>query len=166
MALMALGEATMHSLAADNMRCCAAASLRSNSLRAMQLSGLTPAHLSHTSAGCLRLTATVPCCVPPLVLCCAVINDVRTRGESCGGVVTCVVRGCPKGLGTPVFDKLEAELAKAMLSLPATKVRARPACAAAVCWWLVGLRLVVVAAVVVDAHAFWWGLDFLIRAHL
>jgi chorismate synthase len=50
-----------------------------------------------------------------------VINDVRTRGESCGGVVTCVVRGCPKGLGTPVFDKLEAELAKAMLSLPATK---------------------------------------------
>lgn len=47
---------------------------------------------------------------------------MRTRGESCGGVVTCVVRGCPKGLGNPVFDKLEAELAKAMLSLPATKV--------------------------------------------
>lgn len=36
--------------------------------------------------------------------------------------MTCVVRGCPKGLGAPVFDKLEAELAKAMLSLPATKV--------------------------------------------
>lgn len=52
----------------------------------------------------------------------AVINNVRTRGESCGGVVTCVVRNCPKGLGAPVFDKLEAELAKAMLSLPATKV--------------------------------------------
>jgi hypothetical protein len=34
-----------------------------------------------------------------------------------------VVRGCPKGLGTPVFDKLEAELAKAVMSLPATKVR-------------------------------------------
>jgi len=49
------------------------------------------------------------------------INAVRTRGESCGGEVTCVVRSCPKGLGTPVFDKLEAELAKAMLSLPATK---------------------------------------------
>lgn len=45
------------------------------------------------------------------------------RGDSCGGEVTCVVRNCPKGLGTPVFDKLEAELAKAMLSLPATKVR-------------------------------------------
>ncbi len=36
--------------------------------------------------------------------------------------MTCVVRRCPKGLGSPVFDKLEAELAKAMLSLPATKV--------------------------------------------
>lgn len=49
------------------------------------------------------------------------IDEVRTRGESCGGEVTCVVRGCPKGLGTPVFDKLEAELAKAVMSLPATK---------------------------------------------
>ena len=50
------------------------------------------------------------------------INEVRTRGESCGGEVTCVVRRCPKGLGSPVFDKLEAELGKAMMSLPATKV--------------------------------------------
>eukprot|EP00798_Chlamydomonas_sp_ICE-L_P023092 gene23092-30287_t len=49
------------------------------------------------------------------------INEVRNRGESCGGEVTCVVRNCPKGLGSPVFDKLEAELAKAVLSLPATK---------------------------------------------
>jgi len=45
----------------------------------------------------------------------AAINDVRVRGESCGGEVTCVVRHCPKGLGAPVFDKLEAELAKAMM---------------------------------------------------
>ncbi|KIZ07769.1 chorismate synthase [Monoraphidium neglectum] len=49
------------------------------------------------------------------------INEVRNRGDSCGGVVTCVVRRCPKGLGSPVFDKLEAELAKALMSLPATK---------------------------------------------
>ena len=35
--------------------------------------------------------------------------------------MTCVVRNCPRGLGTPVFDKLEADLAKAMMSLPATK---------------------------------------------
>lgn len=53
----------------------------------------------------------------------AAIDEVRTRGESCGGEVTCVVRGCPKGLGSPVFDKLEAELARAIMSLPATKVR-------------------------------------------
>ncbi|CAG9466229.1 unnamed protein product [Pedinophyceae sp. YPF-701] len=49
------------------------------------------------------------------------INDVRTRGESCGGTVTCVARNVPQGLGAPVFDKLEAELAKALMSLPATK---------------------------------------------
>jgi chorismate synthase len=52
----------------------------------------------------------------------AAIDEVRTRGDSCGGEVTCVVRGCPVGLGSPVFDKLEAELAKAIMSLPATKV--------------------------------------------
>lgn len=51
----------------------------------------------------------------------AAIDEVRTRGDSCGGVVTCVCRRVPRGLGAPVFDKLEAELAKAMLSLPATK---------------------------------------------
>ena len=48
-------------------------------------------------------------------------GEVRVKGDSCGGVVTCVVRGCPRGLGAPAFDKLEADLAKAMLSLPATK---------------------------------------------
>ena len=48
------------------------------------------------------------------------------RGDSCGGEVTCVVRGCPKGLGAPVFDKLEAELAKAFMSLPASKARPLP----------------------------------------
>ncbi len=51
----------------------------------------------------------------------AAIDEVRTRGDSCGGVVTCVCRNVPRGLGAPVFDKLEADLAHAMLSLPATK---------------------------------------------
>eukprot|EP00227_Mantoniella_beaufortii_P007867 CAMPEP_0197575668 /NCGR_PEP_ID=MMETSP1326-20131121/987_1 /TAXON_ID=1155430 /ORGANISM="Genus nov. species nov., Strain RCC2288" /LENGTH=468 /DNA_ID=CAMNT_0043138477 /DNA_START=108 /DNA_END=1514 /DNA_ORIENTATION=+ len=51
----------------------------------------------------------------------AAIDEVRVRGDSCGGVVTCIVRNCPRGLGAPVFDKLEADLAKAMMSLPATK---------------------------------------------
>jgi chorismate synthase len=41
--------------------------------------------------------------------------------DSIGGTVTCVVRNVPAGLGEPVFDKLEAKLAHAMLSIPATK---------------------------------------------
>ncbi|MGH9283964.1 MAG: chorismate synthase, partial [Acidimicrobiales bacterium] len=49
------------------------------------------------------------------------IEDARRRGDSLGGVVACVARGVPAGLGEPVFDKLEADLAKAMLSLPACK---------------------------------------------
>ncbi|QIF05659.1 chorismate synthase [Roseimicrobium sp. ORNL1] len=51
----------------------------------------------------------------------ALIEEMRKEGNSVGGVIECVVRGVPAGLGEPVFDKLEAELAKAMLSLPATK---------------------------------------------
>lgn len=51
----------------------------------------------------------------------AAIDAVRVRGDSVGGVVTCIVRNVPRGLGSPVFDKLEAELAKALMSLPATK---------------------------------------------
>ena len=53
---------------------------------------------------------------------CAVIDDIRKTGDSCGGEVTCIVRHCPKGLGAPVFGKLEAELAGALMSLPASKV--------------------------------------------
>ena len=49
------------------------------------------------------------------------IEQVRADGDSLGGVIECVIRGVPPGLGEPVFDKLEADLAKAMLSLPATK---------------------------------------------
>ncbi len=51
----------------------------------------------------------------------AAIEEVRKQGNSLGGVITCAVRGCPAGWGEPVFDRLEADLAKAMLSLPATK---------------------------------------------
>jgi chorismate synthase len=49
------------------------------------------------------------------------IDEARKAGDSLGGVVTAVARGVPAGLGEPVFDKLEADLAKAMLSLPAAK---------------------------------------------
>jgi chorismate synthase len=49
------------------------------------------------------------------------IKSIRSDGNSVGGVIECVIRNCPPGLGEPIFDKLEAELAKAMLSIPATK---------------------------------------------
>ncbi|KAG7341077.1 chorismate synthase [Nitzschia inconspicua] len=49
------------------------------------------------------------------------IDEIRKSGNSIGGVVTCVARNVPAGLGSPVFDKLEADLAKACLSIPAAK---------------------------------------------
>ena len=49
------------------------------------------------------------------------IEDARKDGNSLGGVVTCLVRNMTSGLGEPVFDKLDAELAKGLMSLPAAK---------------------------------------------
>ena len=49
------------------------------------------------------------------------IEQIGRSGDSVGGVVECVARNVPKGLGEPVFDKLEADLAKAVMSLPASK---------------------------------------------
>jgi chorismate synthase len=49
------------------------------------------------------------------------IDEARKQGDSLGGVVECVARGVPVGLGEPVFNKLEADLAAAMMSLPASK---------------------------------------------
>jgi chorismate synthase len=51
----------------------------------------------------------------------AAIEQARKAGDSLGGIVEAVARGVPAGWGEPVFDKLEADLAKAMLSLPAAK---------------------------------------------
>lgn len=49
------------------------------------------------------------------------INAVKADGDTIGGVITCVVRGCPPGLGEPEFDKLHAVLAHAMMSINAAK---------------------------------------------
>lgn len=49
------------------------------------------------------------------------IEAARKRGDSLGGTVTVVARNVPAGLGVPVFDKIDADLAKAMISLPAAK---------------------------------------------
>lgn len=51
----------------------------------------------------------------------AAIEQARRDGDSLGGVVTCIARNVPAGWGEPVFDKLEADLAKALMSLPASK---------------------------------------------
>lgn len=51
----------------------------------------------------------------------ALVEATRKAGNSIGGVVACAARGCPPGWGEPVFDRLEADLAKGMLSLPASK---------------------------------------------
>lgn len=49
------------------------------------------------------------------------VAELRKQGESTGGIVECVISGCLAGLGEPVFDKIDAELAKAMLSIGAVK---------------------------------------------
>ena len=49
------------------------------------------------------------------------ITELQQKGDSCGGVIEAIARNMPSGLGMPVFDKLEADLAKALMSLPATK---------------------------------------------
>src|SRR5207245_291279 len=51
----------------------------------------------------------------------SLIEQTRDEGDSIAGVIECVARGIAPGLGEPVFDKLDADLAKAMLSIPATK---------------------------------------------
>lgn len=49
------------------------------------------------------------------------IDGVRKQGDTIGGIVSCIINGVPAGLGEPVFDRLEADLAKAMLSVNASK---------------------------------------------
>ncbi|MCB9274082.1 MAG: chorismate synthase [Lewinellaceae bacterium] len=51
----------------------------------------------------------------------SLIREVRKAGDTIGGVVSCVASGCPPGLGEPAFDKLHADLGKAMLSINAAK---------------------------------------------
>lgn len=49
------------------------------------------------------------------------IEEIRKKGDSAGGIIECIIDGLPCGLGEPVFDKFDAELAKAMLSIGAVK---------------------------------------------
>jgi chorismate synthase len=49
------------------------------------------------------------------------VEQAKADGDSLGGIVECVIKGCPVGLGEPVFGKLQAQLAEAMMSIPAAK---------------------------------------------
>lgn len=49
------------------------------------------------------------------------VEEIRRHGDSCGGIVEIIVRGCPPGLGEPVFDKLDARIAYALMSIGAVK---------------------------------------------
>ena len=51
----------------------------------------------------------------------ALIAEVKSEGDTIGGIITCVIKGCPVGLGEPEFDKLHAALGAAMLSINAVK---------------------------------------------
>lgn len=51
----------------------------------------------------------------------SLIEEVKSQGDTVGGRISCVIQNCPTGLGEPVFDKLHADLAKAMLSINAVK---------------------------------------------
>jgi chorismate synthase len=51
----------------------------------------------------------------------SLINEARSEGDSVGGIITCIIKGVPVGIGEPVFGKLQAALAAAMLSINATK---------------------------------------------
>ena len=51
----------------------------------------------------------------------AFLNELRAEGDTTGGIVAVSIAGVPAGLGEPVFDKLEADLAKAMMSIPSVK---------------------------------------------
>ena len=81
------------------------------------------ANIDHTSITMKDIEANIVRC-PDRMLAKRMIERVEAigkEGDSCGGVIECVVRNPPVGLGMPVFDKLEADLAKAVMSLPATK---------------------------------------------
>jgi chorismate synthase len=70
-----------------------------------------------------QVEATIIRCPDPIAAkkMIALIEDIKSQGDTVGGVITSIIKGCPVGLGEPVFDKLHADLGKAMLSINAVK---------------------------------------------
>jgi len=79
--------------------------------------------IDHSTVTSESIEANIVRCPDPVIAeqMIARVDEIRKQGNSVGGVVECIVRNVPAGLGSPVFDKLEAELAKACMSLPAAK---------------------------------------------
>jgi chorismate synthase len=72
----------------------------------------------------LSLTEETPVRCPDMAVAAQMIEliqQVKKQGDTIGGVLTCVITGCPTGLGEPAFDKLHADLGKAILSINACK---------------------------------------------
>lgn len=80
-------------------------------------------NVNHDTVTEEQVEANIARCPDPVVAekMIARIDEIRKTGNSIGGVVEVIARNVPAGLGSPVFDKLEAELAKACMSLPASK---------------------------------------------
>lgn len=81
-------------------------------------SDLDPAQVSPNDIDASAIRCPDPAIEPQMI---EAIEAARAEGDSLGGVLTLVISDLPAGLGDPVFDKLEADLAKAIMSLPATK---------------------------------------------
>lgn len=80
------------------------------------------AEIDHSSVTAEAIDANIVRCPHPDVseLMIDRIRQAKEDGDSLGGIIECVVKNVPAGLGMPVFDKLKADIAKAMLSIPAT----------------------------------------------
>jgi chorismate synthase len=79
---------------------------------------IDPAAVTHAAVESTAVRCPDPRAAEAMI---ARIEAARSAGDSLGGIVECVCRNVPPGLGEPVFDKLEAELARGVLSLPASK---------------------------------------------
>lgn len=81
------------------------------------------ANVNHEMLTSEQIESNIVRCPDPVVAAQMIqhIQEIQARGDSVGGIVSCIARGVPVGWGEPVFDKLEADLAKAMMSIPAAR---------------------------------------------
>lgn len=85
--------------------------------------GPIKADIDHTRVEASQIEDNIIRCPDPVVAAemIRLVEEVRDDGDSIGGVIKCVIRNAPVGLGEPVFDRLHADLGKAMLSINAVK---------------------------------------------